>query len=597
MADIVINIAASLVFLASTIYFENLLSGIFFGLLSFLGLFIVNPDKNSKLNRLKTIAINYFKVDFHYLKITLTLAIYFYLTSIINQDLSLIISFILLMNLLKLDNRASFITALVFLTFYPLLIIFQRKDLAEITAIYAYYFLVIGLIGQIIDISIVKKIGHNLLKKIPPLQLSIISLIQYKMVNLLNKFSLFNLNPYYPKSNFIINSSYNKKPSLFKCFYLLVFNPIICLIKDIRPLTISFPRIQLPKTNLNSLMIFFYRSYLIIFNPVINSVKRSKNTAVVAQLHLLHLYYKFISCKNKTFKHLKTNANFGFNLLHKLININYFYLIFGPIIEVIQLPKISLSQLTIPKIKLPKKDYLYHTTDKQLPKIKIRFPKIKVNVRFYLPSIQLPQITLAKLVQYLRLKIGRLYLSVFEPIISIISPIKLPKITFFNLHHRVITEVAAWQLPQIKIPPPPSIPFKLPLDIFNNNIAFFCFGAISGLIIILIYPNKQNVKLQTNTPAPISTVSTITKDDRPIINVVGESEEKINPIFKNLQHYNQDYRLTRKINQEFGYYQSIIIYNPQNLLLAQKINADFGNRFLLTKNPTYNNEAVIIYIK
>jgi hypothetical protein len=341
-------------------------------------------------------------------------------------------------------------------------------------------------------------------------------------------------------------------------------------------------------------MVFFHRSYLIIFNPVINSVKRSKNTAVVA---LSNLYSKFISQKNRTFKHLKTNANFGLNLLHKLININYFDLIFGPVIEVIKLPKISLYQLTIPKIKLPKKDYLYHTTDKQLPKIKIRFPKLKINIRFYLPSIQLPQITLAKLVQYLRLKIRRLYLSVFEPIISMISQIKLPKITFFNLHHRVITEVATWQLPQIKIPPPSSIPLKLPLNIFNNNIAFFCFGAISGLVIILIYPNKQNIKLQTNTPAPISTVSTITKDDRPIINVVGESEEKINPIFQNLQHYNQAYRLTRKINQEFGYYQSIIIHNPQNLLLAQKINADFGNRFLLTKNPADNNEAVIIYIK
>jgi hypothetical protein len=240
MADIVISIAASLVFLTSTIYFENLLSGIFLGFLSFLGLFIVNPAKNSKLNRLKITIINYLKTDFHYLKITLTLAIYFYLTSIINQDLSLIISFILLINLLKLDNRASFIAALVFLTFYPLLIIFQREDLAEIMAIYAYYFLIIGLIGQIIDISIVKKIGHNLLKKIPPLQLPTIFLPQYKMTNLLNKFFLFNIKRSYPKSNFIINSSYSKRPSLFKCFYLLVFNPIICLIKDIRPLTISF---------------------------------------------------------------------------------------------------------------------------------------------------------------------------------------------------------------------------------------------------------------------------------------------------------------------------------------------------------------------
>lgn len=62
------------------------------------------------------------------------------------------IGFYLLFSIMfLLDSRVSFLGALVFLTFCPVLLITDRPSAAENFAILAYYFLCIGVVTQILE--------------------------------------------------------------------------------------------------------------------------------------------------------------------------------------------------------------------------------------------------------------------------------------------------------------------------------------------------------------------------------------------------------------------------------------------------------------
>lgn len=65
----------------------------------------------------------------------------------------LILLFALVSVLFVLDSRYAAGAALVFLIFCPFLIIFKKEALAEVSAIYAYYFLVITVVTQIRELK------------------------------------------------------------------------------------------------------------------------------------------------------------------------------------------------------------------------------------------------------------------------------------------------------------------------------------------------------------------------------------------------------------------------------------------------------------
>ena len=70
---------------------------------------------------------------------------------------SFLILFLVSTLFLGIDGRVSFLIALTFLTFCPLLLMIEYKAEAEVFAVYAYYFLVIGVVSEICSSLFAKK--------------------------------------------------------------------------------------------------------------------------------------------------------------------------------------------------------------------------------------------------------------------------------------------------------------------------------------------------------------------------------------------------------------------------------------------------------
>jgi len=582
MADILISIAAGLAFLVGAIYFENILSGIFLALIILLSLFVINIDHNSRLYKIRNIIGDYLKQNFNYLKISFSVALYFYLTTIINPDLSLIVSFLLLSILLKLDDRASFVAALFFLALCPLLIIFQKEDLAEIMAIYAYYFLCLGVIWQIISMTPIK----SKLALIPHPQIPIPTITL-------------------PKITF--NIQYQSLP---KQFYLAVFDPIIGLIQDVRLPKMAIPTIKKPipvKKN--------YRQF---------------------NLFWLNLKLDFAIKKAETIMFFKTLKQVSFNIGKKIITFNYINFIFGPVIELIKIPRIRLPKLTFPKIKLPQKNYAKIIVTEQLPQLELP-PVKKTKLKLPVIKIRFPRISVQVYINSIKWNLRKFYLVVFDPVFSALIKVKLPQITlpqiqkpvtptpvrkhinlisptirpafyqsfvkdintdfarsqkeFNQFKQNIITMLKSFQLPQIK-PPEVKIP-QVKLPQIKPQIVYFGLGIAAGLIIVLIYPSQQNIKSTGK-----NTIASATKTNSQLtINVVGESDEKITAVISQLQSSNQTYKFIRNDNQPSNYYQPVIVHNSKTKTLAETINSNLNNGFVLTENAQTENNAITIYVK
>ncbi len=153
MFDILLSIILSGIFLIGVYFFQS----IFYPLIIFFFLlfitFIFYPQNESLVYLLKAKIIAYLKKDFHYLIILSSIIFFFYLHDLIGFNPSLIASFFILWYFLHLDERASFAAALIFLSLCPFLLIFHLEELAEKSAVLAYYFLVIGVVWQMVMIT------------------------------------------------------------------------------------------------------------------------------------------------------------------------------------------------------------------------------------------------------------------------------------------------------------------------------------------------------------------------------------------------------------------------------------------------------------
>lgn len=76
-----------------------------------------------------------------------------------------VLAYALVSFLFVLDSRYAAGSALVLLAFCPVFIVFKQSDLAEIAAIYAYYFLVITVLTQIRELMREKKAANQSLQK------------------------------------------------------------------------------------------------------------------------------------------------------------------------------------------------------------------------------------------------------------------------------------------------------------------------------------------------------------------------------------------------------------------------------------------------
>jgi ABC-type multidrug transport system fused ATPase/permease subunit len=87
----------------------------------------------------------------HWLKSLIVIIVFIAVAFFVSWTAAFFLSFFLAFLIMHLDSRVPIAFALIFLVACPFLLLFQYQKWAETTAIYAYYFLVIGVILQIIE--------------------------------------------------------------------------------------------------------------------------------------------------------------------------------------------------------------------------------------------------------------------------------------------------------------------------------------------------------------------------------------------------------------------------------------------------------------
>lgn len=145
------------IFLGSIFLFQNILYPLIILFFLLTMSFIFYPQNDTFVDRFRTKFFTYLQKDYHYIVIVVAVLIFFYLRDLIGFNASLIAGFFILTYFLKLDDRAAFVVALFFLIICPLLLIYPDSELAEKAAVSAYYFLVIGVVWQIINLIRQKK--------------------------------------------------------------------------------------------------------------------------------------------------------------------------------------------------------------------------------------------------------------------------------------------------------------------------------------------------------------------------------------------------------------------------------------------------------
>lgn len=176
----------SIIFILNAIFFISflLLENIYIALvLTTLSLFFLTNQSQQKkidipLPSLKLPNINL--KNNHYTNTIICLIIFIFLERIVGFTASLFTSFFIFSYINKLNNQISFIAAMIFLGITVLFTVLKNDVVAESMATMAYYFLVVGVMWQIL--SGLKKKSEEIIIKLPSQFANLNSLLTRKNI-------------------------------------------------------------------------------------------------------------------------------------------------------------------------------------------------------------------------------------------------------------------------------------------------------------------------------------------------------------------------------------------------------------------------------